>query len=91
MAIATLWVFGDKVMSPSFADAAMRLFLKALEKVHMGADTAEYIFDNTTEGAKLRKLVVDAVLSEGPFRKGADKNYRKGWLNTLANGGDLVQ
>ena len=91
MDIAQLCIFADKIMCPRFGNAAMRVFFKGLESKLMWPDVAEFIYENTLSGSKLRSLVLDTIQAEGPFARRQPLEYRENWFAALPKGGDLIQ
>ncbi|TVY13192.1 hypothetical protein LARI1_G008920 [Lachnellula arida] len=90
VAPAVLWVLGDRLRSPGFTNTAMHFIFADYTMTYINAETAEYIYDNTSTGSKLRTFVKDLVLHEGPLSGdyGADKE--NAWRELIRQGGDLV-
>lgn len=89
---ATLWVLGDRLRSPGFANEAMHFLFREYAKNWCVAATVGYIYDNTTSGSKLRAFIKDTILNEGPLSKEAQlfTNGSESWRALIRQGGDLL-
>lgn len=91
MPAAPLWIFADRIMATSFANAAMSLCRSYCADHYITASAVEHVYANTLSSHKLRTFVRDTVIAEGPLHKKQEKNYdQKVWVILLARGGDLV-
>ncbi|KAF8864145.1 hypothetical protein BDZ45DRAFT_55503 [Acephala macrosclerotiorum] len=87
-----VWIFGDKILAPKFANEMMYAIFEKQEDVlneRLQPHVAEYVFANTAPKAELRSFVVDRIQACGPFNP-EDKSNENAWLATIAKGGDLV-
>ncbi|TVY87224.1 hypothetical protein LAWI1_G007185 [Lachnellula willkommii] len=90
---AALWVLGDKLRSPGFANEAMHFLFRDHAENWCRAVIAEYVYDNTTSGSKLRSFIKDLILNEGPLSKEAGVASvadRENWRALIRRGGDLL-
>ena len=65
-----LWVLGDRLQSPGFANAAMYQIFDRYGTVGsswMTAKQAKYVFDNTSSGSLLSVFTGDLVSTDGPL------------------------
>jgi len=91
-----LWILGDQLRSAAFANEAMHLIFTRYNREYLEAGTAEYVYENTTEGSKLRRFIRDLVLSEGPLRERKHANqvahakYKHEWKMLIRRQFDLV-
>ncbi|TVY35119.1 hypothetical protein LSUB1_G006513 [Lachnellula subtilissima] len=93
-----LWILGDALRSPEFTNEAMHALFVECEQDVIKAETAEYIYANTSRGSKLRTFVKDLVLQESPLGYGQDSGdenrqssaYENAWKELIRQGGDLV-
>jgi hypothetical protein len=98
-----LWILGDRLRSPGFMNEAMHhIFARYHRAGHMyweslKAEMADYIYENTTSGSKLRKFIVDLVLHTGPLgvkKELEEEDLREpdlqNWRELIRRKGDLV-
>ena len=92
-AIFKLWVLGDRLLAPRFANRAMAHIFAWLTAFYLTPDCVRYTYDNTVPGAPLRLLVRDVILVEGPFSAKCLKDSRSRkteWTELIGEGGDFV-
>ncbi|TVY65576.1 hypothetical protein LSUE1_G009173 [Lachnellula suecica] len=89
---AFLWVLGDKLRSPGFANEAMYFLFEDFKDDIMTPGTAEYVYANTSTGSKLRAVVKDVILNEGPFYPyfALSDAELEGWKDLIRQKNDLV-
>ncbi|TVY31576.1 hypothetical protein LOCC1_G008846 [Lachnellula occidentalis] len=85
-----LWVLGDRLRSSGFTNTAMHFIFAEYAKTYFQADTAEYIYDNTSSSSKLRTFVRDLILNEGPLSGSYASGPENSWRELIRQGGDLV-
>ena len=56
------WVFGDKVLSPSFKDALIDALVSKIVNTGRYLTRAEYIYHKSTSGSAIRRLIVDIAI-----------------------------
>ncbi|KOS18473.1 hypothetical protein ESCO_000116 [Escovopsis weberi] len=86
LALARAWVLGDMVQADGFRDAAADAMIrKAASKAADGATwfpvggVIRYVYDNTAQGAQVRRLLVDLYTHHG----------HGNWISEWAKGEDL--
>ncbi|EPE31861.1 POZ [Glarea lozoyensis ATCC 20868] len=95
--VLSLWVLGDKLMCPSFANSVINACLIFYDdESPYELPEVKYVFENTTPNSELRVLFKRLIAADGPLRKGRhteDKNTteREAWLSILENGGEIVR
>lgn len=65
-----LWVLGDSLQSPGFANAAMYQVFDRYGTAWSGwmtAKQAKYVYDNTSSGSLLRVFTRDVISTDGPL------------------------
>lgn len=63
-----LWVLGDKFLSPQFTNAVMdSIIAHFADNGVLEAKTAEFAYENTIDGSKLRRFIKDLIETEGPI------------------------
>lgn len=91
-----LWILGDKLLACDFTNAAMELVGRRYHQSIPQAMVADYVYDNTLPGSKLRLFWKQLVRTEGPLLRHSEHNiYSSGdieveWATVLVKGGDLV-
>jgi hypothetical protein len=91
-----LWILGDRLRSPSFANEAMHLIFTRYLGECLKADAAEYVYEHTSEGSKLRQFIRDLVLAEGPLEScghpncDQDAKLKEEWRKLIRRKCDLV-
>lgn len=85
-----LWVLGDILRSPGFANEAMHLMFKRSSNCFMKAATAAYVYGNSTVGSKLRAYTKDVILNEGPLCDAPGVDDVEDWKDLIRQRGDLV-
>ena len=95
-----LWILGARLESPAFRNEAMLgMFSRYSQLNHddeygyryddLTPDMADYIYENTTKGSKLRNFVVEWVLLVGPLGKRGSEMEGK-WRRLIRRKGELV-
>lgn len=87
-----LWLLGDRLRSPQFANETMCLPFDQTRDERIWAPDYQQMFDKTTSRSKLRQYFKDVILTEGSLN---EKNYERNedWdqcFELVTKGGDLV-
>ena len=93
-----LWLLSDKFMAADFTNHIVGELHNRNEKSFDTTWEAEFVYNHTLPGSKLRLFIRDSIAVEGPLsiKRLSQKCYdadteREDWLDLLAKGGDLVR
>ncbi|KAH8658664.1 hypothetical protein BGZ60DRAFT_123844 [Tricladium varicosporioides] len=96
LSLEELWVMADRLLIPKLSNHAMWEICNWCQIQCLEAETAEYVYNNTAQGSKLRRFVADLIVVEGPFHQlvkaptPEERQCREDWVSLLAKGGDVV-
>lgn len=86
-----LWLFADKIRSQRFANEAMNAILWAY---HYERPSMEYVikmYELSVPGSKLRLLVRDSLLADGPLTRDAEQTASEiEWRTAVKTGGEGI-
>lgn len=97
-----LWVLGDKLQSPAFANEAMHLIysIYGLNPSDGGtwltAAAADYVWNNTGDESRLRIFMKELISHDGPLCQRAlettseSAKMKEDWHKLIEDGGELV-
>lgn len=75
-----LWVFGDKYMSPKFANAALKSCMERYAYYYLDPASVEFVYENCGDDSELKLFIKDLIRTDGPCGGLAESSDGEKWL-----------
>lgn len=86
-AAVELWILGDKLMAPKFANAAMECCMVYYAVNLLESENADFIYKNCQEHSELRRFIRDLIRTDGPCSHlsefSGNESFLKAWKDLL--------